>query len=76
MSRICVAHIAVATLLLLAACDNPKLEAAIKAEEGRVLVKVCRDGTYVWRRRDGSHYVGGLGGGNVEDPNTVCQGGK
>ncbi len=42
-----------------------------EATKGAVLVKVCRDGTHIYRLRDGSN-VSGLLLTPVEDLKTVC----
>jgi hypothetical protein len=59
---------------LLAGCSDD--ERARKLDEqwkGAVLVKVCRDGTYVYRLSDGKHRTGGLAAAYVDNPETVCQ---
>jgi len=40
--------------------------------EGRTIAKVCKDGTRVYQRANGSYYIGGLGGADVAGP-EVCQ---
>lgn len=60
--------------LLIVGCGDSAADKAMEQElRGRVIVKVCRDGSRVFRAPDGHHYVGGLGGARVDNPETVCQ---
>ena len=59
--------------MLLAGCDDERSRKLNEQWDGAVLVKVCRDGTYVYRLSDGEHRTGGLAAAYVDDPETVCQ---
>lgn len=54
--------------LFLAACGETESE---KAWHGAMLVRICQDGTYIYRLKDGRFFTGGMGY-RVEDPTTVC----
>jgi len=59
---------AVLLALLLTSCgeDPPN------PSDGATLLRVCRDGTRIWRYRDGSIHAGPWGH-HVEDADSVCQ---
>ena len=52
--------------LLLAGCVDDD------AVQRRTIAKVCKDGTLVYQRANGSYYIGGPGGGDVKSL-EVCQ---
>ena len=59
--------------LLLTGCEDEHSRKLDEQWRGAVLVKVCRDGTHIYRLSDGKHRTGGLGASWVENPETVCQ---
>lgn len=64
-----------AAMAVLSGCHSAETEAARKvaAEHWRdtPVVKICRDGTYIYRLRNGEHWTGGISR-RVENPETVC----
>jgi hypothetical protein len=40
--------------------------------DGAVVVKICMDGSHIYRLKDGRYIEGGLGAREVENPATVC----
>jgi hypothetical protein len=63
----------VLTGLILSSCSDPN--AALKSQriQGAIIVRICADGTFIYRLRDGSFVTGGWGEQPVESPETVCQ---
>lgn len=56
-------------MVLLAGCEA---DDRIHAKwDGAVTVKICADGTHIYRLRDGTYNAGGFVD-PVENPNTVC----
>jgi hypothetical protein len=70
--------LAIALLMLLTGCEDEEAKRVrlVAEEQARqiVLVKVCIDGTHVFRHHDGRYFTGGLFPTRVENPQTVCQG--
>ena len=60
------------TALALSACGPSETQ---KRWDGAVVVKICRDGTFIYRLKDGQYRITGLASAVVEDPRTVCQSG-
>lgn len=56
--------------------SNAEIDAMVARHEakwgGAVLVRVCKDGTRVYRLRDGEHWTGGSGSSLVDNPATIC----
>lgn len=61
--------------LFLSGCGDSPEEIARKEywNSGR-LVKICRDGTRIYRMKDGRYFTGGLFPNLIEFPETVCAG--
>ena len=60
-------------LLLLTGCEDERSRKLQDRWDGAVLVRVCRDGTHIFRLNDGTHRTGGLSASPVENPEKVCQ---
>lgn len=63
-------------MAVLSGCQTEAERAATDAAQelwrGAVVVKICRNGTHVYRLRDGRHFTGGLFNQSVDNPETVC----
>lgn len=59
---------AIISLLMLTACEPSETE---KYWAGTVVVRICRDGTNIYRLPDGRFFTGGYPR-LVERPETVC----
>ncbi len=67
MFRVC----SLLVVLILAGCDAPG-DAARKAKwDGAVVVRICRDGSYIYRLRNGEFWTA-WPNQRVESPETVC----
>lgn len=60
------------TFLLTACGETPEEKAHREYHAAAVVVKICRDGTYIWKYPDGKYRTGGMGH-PVENPSTVCE---
>jgi hypothetical protein len=58
--------------LLLVGCSDPEADALRAKWDGAVIVKICVDGTRIYRLHDGRYFSGGIGSNEVENPGTVC----
>lgn len=56
--------------LLLVGCSASDPEPSVT--DGAVIVKICIDGSRIFRLRDGRFMAGGWGGTLVDNPETVC----
>jgi len=63
----------IAAVTLLGCGENEELKASRERWDGAVVVKICRSGTFIYRLKDGRFFAGGLGMGQIEDPQTVCE---
>lgn len=63
-----------AAMAVLSGChQNDEAAAASRARwNGAVVVKVCRNGTYIYRLPNGEHWTGDIGRQRVDNPETVC----
>lgn len=62
-----------AAVLLLAGCHKDKETAEEKKWRADTrLIKICRDGSHIFRMPDGTYRTGGLFSSRVENPETVC----
>jgi hypothetical protein len=61
---------AVLFALMLAGCGSSEPEPSVY--DGAVVVKICVDGTRIYRLRDGRFVTGGWGASLVENAETVC----
>jgi len=59
-----------ALAVALSACGEQKAETSIF--DDAVIVKICADGSRIFRLNDGRFIAGGWGQRLVEDPQTVC----
>lgn len=54
---------------LLCSCGN---QSEPSVYDGAIVVKICMDGSHIYRLKDGRFWEGGLGSREVENAETVC----
>jgi hypothetical protein len=69
--------LALTLLALLTGCEDYERQRKLEEMWAKaVLVKVCIDGTRIYRLEGGLYVTGGWGTAIVENPETVCTRGK